>query len=115
MTSTPAQWLKHHGITLTPAARRRFATVWEQAAEAHPDIEVRDAVLAAAATYLAAGSPNLRKLGDELACARAEVEQKLAAARTVAALAVEDGRTESSTARDLGVDRMAVRAWLGKR
>lgn len=61
------------------------------------------------------GSINLRAIGRELGEARAAEREAAAKARSAAIQAAEEGRAEAEIARQLGVDRMTVRAWLGKR
>lgn len=51
----------------------------------------------------------------ELADARAELECATIAARTVAALAAEDGITEVALTQHFGIDRGTLRRWIGKR
>lgn len=58
---------------------------------------------------------SLRKYGRALSEARAAEREALATARAAAIRASEAGLSEAGTARALGVDRMAVRGWLGKR
>ncbi|AER47595.1 HTH DNA binding protein [Mycobacterium phage DS6A] len=53
--------------------------------------------------------------GARLAEARAAADAALADARDLALRAIAAGHPEQRTARQLGVDRMAVRGWLGKR
>lgn len=105
-------WLAERGLELSPEAAKRFAKVWKELAER--DDSTREAALLAAAKYLA-GSIKPSDVGKTLARARARAEEQLAAARIVATLAVDDGAAEAATARDVGVDRMALRRWLGKR
>ncbi|PJE22361.1 MAG: hypothetical protein CK431_17015 [Mycobacterium sp.] len=123
MTDTTARaaaerWLADHGYDPSEYTFRRFVTqVWPSVAERHPDAEdaaTRDAALVAAARYLA-GALTPADAGRTLARARARATAALAAARQVAVMAVADGASEAETARDVGVDRMALRRWLGKR
>jgi len=114
VTKTQRQWLTDHGLTLPHGSGQRFASIWRQAHERYAEDHIREAVLLAAAHYLEGGA-DLRALGDDLAAARARVDEQLAVARIVATLAISDGRSENATAKELGVDRMAVRDWLGKR
>jgi len=53
--------------------------------------------------------------GRALAAARAEEAAAREQARELAIAAIAAGQTEAGVARALGVDRMAVRNWLGKR
>ncbi|ORW32766.1 hypothetical protein AWB91_09780 [Mycobacterium paraense] len=57
----------------------------------------------------------LVKAGKRLEAARAEEAAARKEARELTIAAVADGQSEAGVARDLGVDRMAVREWLGKR
>lgn len=91
----------------------------DQIADRYPDPDDRDEREAAltAAYRLMSGDPNLvNELAADLATARSAEVRALAGLRQ-AALTVIPARdeTESSFARRVGVDRMAVRSWLGKR
>jgi hypothetical protein len=57
----------------------------------------------------------LASAGRRLAAARAEEAAAREQARELAIAAIVAGQTEAGVARALGVDRMAVRNWLGKR
>ena len=57
----------------------------------------------------------LAQAGIRLAKARRVVDDALAIARAVGRAACADGAPEAATARELGVDRMALRKWRGKR
>ncbi|WP_336882776.1 hypothetical protein [Rhodococcus globerulus] len=46
--------------------------------------------------------------------ARVEAMEALAAAQQFAVMTIEDGGAEATTAVEVGLDRMTVRAWLGK-
>ncbi|CAJ1496435.1 hypothetical protein [[Mycobacterium] burgundiense] len=105
-------WLAEREVELSATASKRFAKVWRELAER--DGRAREAGLTAAAKYLA-GATKPADIGKTLAKARQRAEAQLAAARVVAVLAVEDGAGEAPTAREIGVDRMALRNWLGKR
>jgi hypothetical protein len=50
-----------------------------------------------------------------LANARAALDAATAAARTLATLVTDDGLTETATAQRLGIDRLTVRKWRGKK
>jgi transposase len=54
-------------------------------------------------------------LEEDVVSTRAAATAALLVARQVAVMAVEDGASEAATARELGVTRMTVRDWLGKR
>jgi len=114
MRDEQRQWLAGHGITLRGEAARRFAAAWADISSRYGDERIREAAILAAAQHLSNGS-DLDAVGRALARARRHAETQLAVARTVALLAIEDGKSEASTAREIGVDRMAVREWQGKR
>lgn len=52
---------------------------------------------------------------EQLHQARTELDVATAAARTLAALAADDGLTETATAERFDVDRLTLRKWRGKR
>lgn len=114
MTAAANDWLTDHEFDLDNAAGRRFVKVFREVSERYDDDHVRDAALLAAAKYLA-GLASPSDVGKTLAKARLAAESQLAAARIIATLAVTDGSPESTTANEVGVDRMALRRWLGKR
>lgn len=58
---------------------------------------------------------DLSRSGASLARARARVKAKLEEAESLAVQADGEGVPEAEIARLLGVDRMTVRKWLGKR
>jgi hypothetical protein len=107
-------WLEAHELTLDASAVKRFSQVYKELTGRYDDDRLRDAALLAAARYLA-GEVTPSEVGKTLARARAKADEQLAIARTVATLAVSDGEAESVTAREIGVDRMALRKWLGKK
>ncbi|AXH46877.1 HTH DNA binding protein [Mycobacterium phage Aminay] len=74
----------------------------------------REAAFAAARAYLATELDAVGA-GAQLAEARAALKDAMAAARIVALLEIEGGAFEKYVAQDLGVDRMTVRDWQGKR
>lgn len=112
MNGDAKAWLVEHDIELDPAATKRFANVWRDVAGV--DDHIRDTALLAAARYLA-GEATPASVGKTLARARSRVAAQWVAAKVVAKLAVGDGAAEAATAREVGVDRMALRRWLGKR
>lgn len=57
----------------------------------------------------------LTSIGTRLARARSKVDAEMENAREVALDALGSGATEVEVARVLGVDRMTVRKWAGKR
>jgi DNA-binding GntR family transcriptional regulator len=59
--------------------------------------------------------PERRAHAKKLAKARAAVTEALRVAQIMAQSAHGDGIAETQIAADLGVDRMTVRKWLGKR
>ena len=78
------------------------------------DADDYEAALSATMQYIL-GETDLLAAGNELAHARAALRRATVQARTLARLAVADGVSEVETAARLGVDRMTVREWLGKR
>lgn len=109
------QWLAEHEIEMTQPLTRRFNAVWTELNDRYPDdIGKRDAALLAAVRYLG-GYLTPADVGKTLAKARVKADETMAAARQVAVMAVDDGAAEATTARDVGVDRMALRKWLGKK
>lgn len=60
-------------------------------------------------------SENLERAGRKLRSAREAADDALEAARLVVLAEIANGVTESEAARTLGVDRMTIRKWVGKR
>lgn len=60
-------------------------------------------------------SDELERAGVTLRSARRKATEAYEAARKVALAALDAGETEAAVARKLGVDRMTVRKWGGKR
>jgi len=58
---------------------------------------------------------NLERAGATLRRARAALAKATEQAEQAALEALAEGATESAVARTLGVDRMTVRKWAGKR
>jgi hypothetical protein len=58
---------------------------------------------------------DLAKAGRKLRLARKAADDAYEAARLVALEKIADGVPEAVVARELGVNRMTVRKWLGKR
>ena len=56
-------------------------------------------------------APHAQRLAD----ARAELDAATAAARALATLSTEDNLTEAAAGQSLGVDRLTVRKWRGKK
>lgn len=63
----------------------------------------------------AATLTSLSKLGKSIAATRAAREKAFREAEALALDALAEGATEVEVARELGVDRMTVRKWRGKR
>lgn len=61
------------------------------------------------------GAEGLQRAGARLRRARAELAEALELAEQVGLAALAEGDSESAVARALGVDRMTVRKWAGKR
>jgi transposase len=57
----------------------------------------------------------LEKVGRKLRSARKSAQDALVAAQAAALVALAEGATEVEVAKSLGVDRMTVRKWAGKR
>lgn len=60
-------------------------------------------------------SSDLERAGAKLRRARASLSTALEKAEAVGLAALADGKPEAAVARALGVDRMTVRKWAGKR
>lgn len=58
---------------------------------------------------------DLARAGRKLRSARKAQQAALEAAKVAALQAIEEGQTEVAVAAALGVDRMTVRKWSGKR
>ncbi|MBT0771785.1 hypothetical protein KIH74_22785 [Kineosporia sp. J2-2] len=65
--------------------------------------------------YSPKGVVPLAPIGKQLAAARSKVDQIILLAQAAALRAHEEGKPETLIASELGVDRMTVRKWLGKR
>ncbi len=97
--------------------RERLAQLKATLAEEYPGTDgkkIRDEVLDTAREYLR-GEVTVKEIGEELADARLELANAIAAAKAVGLLAMENGGPEQSTARELGVDPMTVRGWQRER
>jgi DNA-binding CsgD family transcriptional regulator len=57
----------------------------------------------------------LTHAGKRLARARAKLDAEMESAREIALDSLGSGATEVEVAKELGVDRMTVRKWAGKR
>ncbi|QFP94824.1 hypothetical protein SEA_MARSHAWN_38 [Mycobacterium phage Marshawn] len=75
----------------------------------------RHAAIEAAARYLCDEADLPEAIGDELAVAREEYEKATAAARMVVLLSVEDGASELGLSQRLGINRLTVRKYRGKK
>lgn len=103
-------WLTEHELELPADARRQFVAFHD----ALPDSNHREAALMGAALYLV-GDVAPEHIGAALASHRHEVDECFAVARAVGQLAVAAGEPEARVAEALGVDRMTLRKWQGKR
>lgn len=79
------------------------------------DEEDDRAVAFSAAVQYVFGDLDADDVGAALTGARVAEREAYVTARQVAVMAVRDGAEEAPLARALGVDRMTVRKWLGKR
>lgn len=68
-----------------------------------------------ATRYLLGDEGATRRVAADLAEAREQTEAATAAARALILLAAEDGATEVGLAADLGIDRLTVRKYRGKK
>lgn len=68
-----------------------------------------------AATQYVFGDLTVDDVAERLSKARVALADEMITAREVAIEAIADGATEAGIARTLGVDRMTIRKWLGKR
>jgi hypothetical protein len=100
-------------VTVTDEQRQRLLAEADRIAERYPDPddqEERDTAFAVAVAYVL-GDDTLDSVGRRVRAGR----RALIEARQIAVMAIEDGASEASAARDLGVDRMTIRKWRGKR
>jgi len=99
---------------LDAAQRARLEQAARDAALLYPDNdELRGEAITAATQYLL-GLLDPLSVGADLARVRLEDQRVRARVRQIAVMAFADGRSERSIARDVGVDRMNLRRWLGK-
>lgn len=101
---------------LTGEDRERFIPIWDDVAARYPDPDQQDernAALSAAVRYLL-GEVFPADFGREMGRINSALCEAKAAARAVALLAVDDGVSEISLHRELGVTRRTLRLWLGK-
>lgn len=76
----------------------------------------RDSALSTAYQLMLGQDEVIEELAQKRADARAEESQALAGLRQAALMLIpNESRTEAGFAKQAGVDRMAVRSWLGKR
>jgi len=61
------------------------------------------------------GAEGLQRAGDRLRRARAALAKAIEEAEAEGQRALAEGEPEAAVARALGVDRMTVRKWAGKR
>ncbi|QYC55115.1 helix-turn-helix protein binding domain protein [Mycobacterium phage Boilgate] len=110
--------------TLTPPTGRLSQATLTRLRDAYPEPEnkaERDYAIKAARDHAAAVARGADTEGTvseaarELAAAREALKMAMARARGVALAALESGAFEKSLAEQLGVDRMTVRDWQGKR
>lgn len=102
---------------LTDAQREQLARVADDVDERYPDPDdqpLRDAALSAVVQCMLGGI-TLAETGREFHQAQRAREIAKAAALGATLLASVDGRTETGIAEELGVTRMTVRSWLGKK
>lgn len=106
-------------VEVTDDQRERIMREADRIAERFPqdpdDPDGDDGAAFTAAIMYILGDLTPEDVGSELRAARLAEADALTRARQIAVMAVEDGASEAGTARALGVDRMAVRGWLGKR
>lgn len=110
-------WLGDARDDLTDEQLERLTDEAMALAEQYPGpdgADDRETALTATTQHIL-GETDLLAAGNELAHARAALRWATVQARTLARLAVADGVSEVETAARLGVDRMTVREWLGKR
>ncbi|AER26330.1 hypothetical protein FIONNBHARTH_39 [Mycobacterium phage Fionnbharth] len=74
----------------------------------------RDRAIELARLY-ATGSITVETVAETLAQAREQLRLEMAAARGVALAAIAAGEFEKTVAEKLGIDRMTLRDWQGKR
>jgi hypothetical protein len=100
-------------VTVTDDQRQRLLCEADRIAARYPDPdeqEERDTAFATAVAYVL-GDDTLESVGQRVQAGR----RALVEARHIAVMAIKDGATEAGVARGLGVDRMTVRKWCGKR
>lgn len=110
-------WLGDALADLTAAQVDRLHQVANRLTERYPDPDDGDAWAAAmtAATQYVLGVTTADDVARRLVEARAAQRCAVAAAKEIALLVHEDGMDEKASAARLGVDRMTLRAYAGKR
>ncbi|MGV7301758.1 hypothetical protein PJK45_21470 [Mycobacterium kansasii] len=99
---------------LEATQRTRLDRAARDAERLYPDNpELRRVALEAAADYLL-GRTDACGVGAELARVRRQERRIRARVRQIAVMAVADGHSEHSVARQIGVNRINLRRWLGK-
>ncbi|MFJ6559934.1 hypothetical protein ACIQMV_08635 [Streptomyces sp. NPDC091412] len=111
-------WLgDDHGLTGEQLAE--LLAQADEIQERYPDPDnqpERDAALSTAYRILLVQDEVIGELAQQRADARAAELQALAGLRQAALMLISTGsRTEAGFAKQVGVDRMTVRNWLGKR
>jgi hypothetical protein len=111
-------WLgDHHGLDDEQIAE--LTRTAEQIADRYPDpddADDREAALTVAYRIMSGDESVVDELAKQLAAARTAQARSLAGLRQAAVTLIPDGdQTEAGFARRAGLDRMAVRGWLGKR
>lgn len=99
---------------LGDAQRAQLKQIAREAAQLYPDNAALQRTAIEAATEYLLGRLDPVSIGADLARIRHEQQHIRAKARQVVVMACADGHSERSTAREVGVDRMIVRRWLGK-
>ncbi len=109
-------WAGDAWAELDATKQARLVRAAESIDERYPDPDdqpEREAALSTAVQYML-GETTAAEVRERLNRARVEAMEALAAAQQFAVMAIEDGGAEATTAREVGVDRMTVRSWLGK-
>lgn len=112
-------WLGDARDEMTDEQIEAFCRIADEIGERYPDpddADEREAALITAHQILMGETDVVDELAGSLTRARTAEFRALAGLRQAATMLVPDGReTEAGFARHAGVDRMAVRGWLGKR
>lgn len=102
-------------VELTDEQRERFILIWDDVTDRYPDDQDSQSAALSAAVQQLLGDLSPTEAGREIARLTGELANARAAARAVALLEIDAGATESGLHRELGVTRMTLRSWLGKR